>query len=71
MPKHPGKDDKLHVYLKSDGGDESIAQASPPPERISARVSSLPSQHVSMRSGQGFNRTLWASWAVMSGTRSV
>jgi L-ascorbate metabolism protein UlaG (beta-lactamase superfamily) len=57
--------------LKSDDGDKSIGQASPPPERISARVSCLPAQHVSMRSGLDFNRTLWASWAVTSGAKSV
>jgi N-acyl-phosphatidylethanolamine-hydrolysing phospholipase D len=41
------------------------------PERISARISCLPSQHGSMRTLFDFNHSLWASWAVTSGAKSV
>lgn len=40
-------------------------------ERICARISCLPSQHGSMRVGPDRDRTLWASWAVTSGGKSV
>lgn len=41
------------------------------PERISARVSYLPSQHGSLRTPFDRDRTLWGSWAVTSGAKSV
>lgn len=40
-------------------------------ERISARVSCLPSQHGSMRTPLDKDRSLWASWAITSGAKSV
>ncbi|KAF4595785.1 NAPE-hydrolyzing phospholipase D [Ophiocordyceps camponoti-floridani] len=42
-----------------------------PGTRISARVSCLPCQHTSGRTPFDRDRTLWCSWAVRSGHRSV
>ncbi|KAJ8064943.1 hypothetical protein OCU04_007247 [Sclerotinia nivalis] len=41
------------------------------PDRIHAQISCLPSQHGSMRTLFDFNHTLWVSWAVTSGGKSV
>ncbi|KAL1858095.1 hypothetical protein Daus18300_010096 [Diaporthe australafricana] len=41
------------------------------PGRIEARISCLPSQHVTGRTGLDKDQTLWASWAVTSGDKSV
>lgn len=41
------------------------------PAQIKARVSCLPSQHGSLRSGLDYGHTLWASWAITSGGRSA
>lgn len=41
------------------------------PEQIQARVSCLPSQHGSLRSGFDYAKSLWASWGVSSGGKSV
>ncbi|KAK4251389.1 beta-lactamase superfamily domain-containing protein [Corynascus novoguineensis] len=41
------------------------------PDTISARISCLPCQHSSGRSHRDQNHTLWASWAVKSGEKSV
>ncbi|KAF2994113.1 hypothetical protein E8E14_000582 [Neopestalotiopsis sp. 37M] len=49
----------------SDGNEEA------PEERIIARISCLPSQHGTMRTPSDMYRTLWASWSVTSGDKSV
>jgi len=41
------------------------------PESMAAMVSCLPSQHSSGRTGRDKDHTLWASWAVASGGKSV
>lgn len=41
------------------------------PDEIKALVSCLPSQHGSLRSGFDNGHTLWASWAINSGGKSV
>lgn len=41
------------------------------PEEIKALVSCLPSQHRSLRSGFDYGHTLGASWAIISGGKSV
>lgn len=41
------------------------------PEQIEARVSCLPSQHGSLRSGFDYGKSLWASWGVSSGGKSI
>lgn len=41
------------------------------PEQIKARVSCLPSQHGSLRTGFDYGHTLWASWSIASGGKSV
>lgn len=41
------------------------------PEQIMAKVSCLPSQHGSLRSGFDYGHTLWASWAITSGSKSA
>ncbi len=51
------------------GVDEPAA--APAPEKITARISCLPSQHASGRGWLDKDRTLWASWAVASGGKSV
>ncbi|KAI9649429.1 hypothetical protein NHQ30_002005 [Ciborinia camelliae] len=45
--------------------------AASPPKRIVAQISCLPSQHGSMRTLFDFNHSLWVSWAVTSGGKSV
>ena len=45
---------------------------SPPPEQpIRARISCLPAQHTSGRTGLDKDKTLWCSWGVRSGAHSV
>jgi L-ascorbate metabolism protein UlaG (beta-lactamase superfamily) len=41
------------------------------PDTISARITCLPCQHSSGRTGRDRDTTLWASWAVKSGGKSV
>ncbi|KAI0001227.1 Metallo-hydrolase/oxidoreductase [Xylariaceae sp. FL0662B] len=41
------------------------------PQRILAKVTCLPSQHASGRSASDKDQTLWASWAIASGGKSV
>ncbi|KAI4866444.1 beta-lactamase superfamily domain-containing protein [Hypoxylon rubiginosum] len=54
------------------GSDSAAVQAATiDPERISVHISCLPSQHGSMRSPLEKDRSLWASWAVTSGAKSV
>ncbi|KUI62478.1 N-acyl-phosphatidylethanolamine-hydrolyzing phospholipase D [Cytospora mali] len=52
-------------------GDVKSEAAATIPERISARISCLSSQHGLTRNGLDYARTLWASWAVSSGGKSV
>lgn len=47
------------------------ATAKPSPESITARISCLPCQHISSRSIHDRAATLWASWSVSSGAKSV
>ncbi|KAL1838101.1 hypothetical protein VTJ49DRAFT_3032 [Mycothermus thermophilus] len=52
--------------------DTTSATAAPTaPDTISARITCLPSQHASGRTGFDHDSTLWASWAVKSGGKSV
>ncbi|KAK1755842.1 beta-lactamase superfamily domain-containing protein [Echria macrotheca] len=51
--------------------DENDGNGGGPPDVISARISCLPSQHSSGRTGFNKDHTLWASWAVYSGGKSV
>lgn len=61
--------DDAEVVLQktSDATNEQDANA---PEEIRAKVSCLPSQHGSLRSGFDYGHTLWASWAITSGGKS-
>jgi N-acyl-phosphatidylethanolamine-hydrolysing phospholipase D len=60
-------------------GDKRISVASSNPaspsppagDSITARISCLPCQHTSARSAFDRNTTLWSSWAVASGGKSV
>lgn len=69
--------DDAHVVLlqkgKPDGALASKEGATTPsaPEQITARVSCLPSQHGSLRTGFDYGHTLWASWAITSGGKSA
>jgi N-acyl-phosphatidylethanolamine-hydrolysing phospholipase D len=45
--------------------------ASTTPNSITARITCLPCQHASGRTGFDFDTTLWASWSVQSGDKSV
>lgn len=58
----------LHKVPGSKAGAEGGVDA---PEEIRALVSCLPSQHGSLRSGFDYGHTLWASWAISSGGKSV
>jgi L-ascorbate metabolism protein UlaG (beta-lactamase superfamily) len=64
------------LVLRKEGGDagktggaEKDDKAAP--ETISARITCLPCQHSSGRTGRDHDHTLWASWAVKSGGKSV
>lgn len=46
-------------------------QTQPPPQPVTATFSCLPSQHASGRSMMDQSCTLWCSWAVRSGSKSV
>lgn len=72
--------DEAEVVLEKKPGSraEAEAKAGPDdkeghkaPEQIRARVSCLPSQHGSLRSGFDYGHTLWASWSIASGGKSV
>lgn len=58
--------DDAEVTLEKTGPSDTTS-----PERIGARISCLPSQHVTGRTGFDKDQTLWASWAVTSGDKSV
>jgi N-acyl-phosphatidylethanolamine-hydrolysing phospholipase D len=49
----------------------SSSPSPPPSDNITARISCLPCQHTSARTAFDRNHTLWSSWAVASGGRSV
>ncbi|KAK7746978.1 hypothetical protein SLS53_002166 [Cytospora paraplurivora] len=72
--------DDAEVVLQKDPGSKSgtegnggvdAAKSGDEPEQIKARVSCLPSQHGSLRTGFDYGHTLWASWAITSGGKSV
>ncbi|KAL2153481.1 hypothetical protein VTH82DRAFT_4636 [Thermothelomyces myriococcoides] len=63
------QDADLVLKRQHDGQVQSPEKADP--EAISARITCLPCQHSSGRSHQDQNHTLWASWAVKSGDKSV
>ncbi|KAK4149308.1 beta-lactamase superfamily domain-containing protein [Chaetomidium leptoderma] len=52
-----------------DGDDDDKDKTAP--DTISARITCLPCQHSSGRTGRDHDATLWASWAVKSGDKSV
>lgn len=62
-------DDAEVVLQRPTGPKASVAsqEAAGAPEQMEARVSCLPSQHESLRSGFDYGHTLWASWGVSSG----
>jgi len=45
--------------------------SNPGPDTISALITCLPCQHSSGRTGRDHDTTLWASWSVKSGSKSV
>ena len=47
------------------------SQPEKPQDTISARISCLPCQHTSARTGFDKGHTLWASWSVSSGNKTV
>ncbi|EXJ88041.1 hypothetical protein A1O1_04968 [Capronia coronata CBS 617.96] len=51
--------------------DSSESDTNPSADSITARISCLPCQHISSRSINDRAKTLWASWAVSSGGKSV
>ncbi|EAQ87758.1 hypothetical protein CHGG_04377 [Chaetomium globosum CBS 148.51] len=57
--------DKKETTAAAADGDKSA------PGTISARITCLPCQHSSGRTGRDHDHTLWASWAVKSGDKSV
>lgn len=61
--------DDAEVILQKDS--HSTSNDASAPEQIKARVSCLPSQHGSGRTGLDYCRTLWASWAITSGGKSA
>ena len=64
------EDAELTLRRTATTGEEDDEVASPLPS-ITARISCLPCQHSSGRTGQDKDHTLWASWAVVSGGKSV
>jgi len=68
----------VDITLSPSTGEKRISTASsstPPPsntaQEIKARISCLPCQHTSARTAFDKGVTLWASWAVSSGGKSV
>lgn len=59
------EDVDLTLTPKKEGEKEAMAETTTP-EPITARVSCLPCQHSSGRSGFDRDKTLWCSWAVSS-----
>lgn len=62
-PPSPSTDEKLDDLAKT--------TTTTPPAPITARISCLPAQHTSARTPFDQARTLWASWAIASGGKSV
>ena len=60
--------EKPQVMTKTNG---STSHEKASPESISARISCLPCQHTSARTGWDKGHTLWASWSVESGGKKV
>ncbi|SPQ20185.1 5a554dac-cabe-45c5-a3e4-ac6a855a290e [Thermothielavioides terrestris] len=56
---------------QGEGGNAKSSSAAADPDTITARISCLPSQHTSARTARDKDTTLWASWAVRSGGKSV
>ncbi|KAK4188765.1 beta-lactamase superfamily domain-containing protein [Podospora australis] len=50
---------------------KTAAEEKAAPGEITAKISCLPCQHSSGRTGRDYDHTLWASWAVVSGGKSV
>lgn len=69
--------DDIDITLSPSTGQKEVSvssEASTSPETdssITARISCLPCQHTSGRSGFDEGTTLWASWAVAAGGKSV
>lgn len=63
----------IDLTLAPSTGEKGIATttSSPSKAEIKARISCLPCQHTSSRTPFDRNETLWASWAVSSGDKSV
>ncbi|KAL2189980.1 Metallo-hydrolase/oxidoreductase [Thermothelomyces heterothallicus CBS 203.75] len=59
------------VLTRQDAHVQDLDPDKTDPETISARITCLPCQHASGRSHRDQNHTLWASWAVRSGGKSV
>ncbi|KAI9151332.1 Metal-dependent hydrolase lscR [Paramyrothecium foliicola] len=63
--------DDAELILTAPTGGEDAKPASEAPADIEARFSCLPAQHSSGRTATDRDVTLWASWAVSSGDKSV
>jgi N-acyl-phosphatidylethanolamine-hydrolysing phospholipase D len=67
----------VDITLSLNSGEKKISTASSETSKsasssdITARISCLPCQHTSARSAFDKNHTLWCSWAVTSGGKSV
>lgn len=61
----------VDFVLEQEKGTGKEPQDNEAPSRITAHVSCLPSQHTSGRTGFDKDHTLWASWAIQSGGKSV
>ncbi|KAH8195536.1 hypothetical protein TruAng_010296 [Truncatella angustata] len=67
----------VHAVTEMDWWDDAVVTLERPaasneePKHITAEVSCLPSQHGTMRTPSDKDHTLWASWAVTSGDKSL
>lgn len=61
----------LTMERASIGTETEMEHETGGPQRIVAQVTCLPSQHASGRSATDKDQTLWASWAIASGGKSV
>lgn len=59
------------LVLEKDKTTEDEKDDKTAPDTITARISCLPSQHSSGRTSRDQDQTLWASWAISSGGKSV
>ncbi|KAF3909801.1 hypothetical protein ABW21_db0201437 [Orbilia brochopaga] len=65
------EDSEINIEVKSDGETEQDSTGSETTSTLSATISNFPCQHTAGRTATDLNSTLWSSWGVTSGGKSV